>query len=447
MLIQIIIHNIKIIFLIIFIVLLFTNGFLKQIIKKEIYFDNKIGYDREDNIDFSGYSSTVKPIALFDVDNNIVKSNDFQINNNNIINELIKIFNLAINHGIYGFAFYYQYNFDRKFLYDPLNIIIQNKDLKIHYFIIFDNNKMSNDKMEINISKIFEDIRKYILDERYIKFDNKYVIGLNNYNSSKNTSLILRNKFKENKLGEIFILSRTYYYNHTKDKSNINDGFYYSPLYDSIKKVEFIYNNTYNYFYINLIYHHLLLPDLKKNRVYRISEVMNEYPIFINGTKTLFWDYSPDKFFILNKVIINWTKANYEKDNQYIFINNFNSFLKDNILGYANINALSKALYDLPFISDDTTKFNISKLIKSVLVLIQIHLYYVNLLREIIDKINNMPVPIDLFITTDTEQKKIFIKNYLKDNSKANKIEILITPNKGRDVIPCLIQLKDIIMY
>ena len=119
-------------FLIIFIVLLCTNCFLKQILKKEIYIDNKIGYDREDNIDFSGYSSTVKPIALFNVDNNIVKSNDFQINENNIIKELRKIFDLAINHGIYGFAFYYQYYFDRKFLYDPLNIIIKNKDLKIY---------------------------------------------------------------------------------------------------------------------------------------------------------------------------------------------------------------------------------------------------------------------------------------------------------------------------
>ena len=126
------IHAIKIMFLIIFIVLLCTNCFLKQILKKEIYIDNKIGYDREDNIDFSGYSSTVKPIALFNVDNNIVKSNDFQINENNIIKELRKIFDLAINHGIYGFAFYYQYYFDRKFLYDPLNIIIKNKDLKIY---------------------------------------------------------------------------------------------------------------------------------------------------------------------------------------------------------------------------------------------------------------------------------------------------------------------------
>ena len=34
----------------------------------------------------------------------------------------------------------------------------------------------------------------------------------------------------------------------------------------------------------------------------------------------------------------------------------------------------------------------------------------------------------------------------MKNNSKANKYEVLVTPNKGRDVIPCIIQLKDIIM-
>ena len=173
---------------------------------------------------------------------------------------------------------------------------------------------------------------------------------------------------------------------------------------------------------------------------------MNKYPIFINKTKTLFWDYSPDKFFILNKVIINWTKTNYEKDNQYIIINNFNSLLEDNILGYANINAFSKALFGLPFILDDTKKLNTNKLLKGIFILIQIHFYYIDLVEEIINKTNNMPVPFDLFITTDTEEKKNFLINYLKFHSKANKFEILITPNKGRDVIPCLIQLKDIII-
>ena len=83
---------------------------------------------------------------------------------------------------------------------------------------------------------------------------------------------------------------------------------------------------------------------------------------------------------------------------------------------------------------------------KEVLVLVQAHIYYTDLLEEIISKVNNIPVPFDLYITTNTQEKKEFIENYLKLNNKANKYEILITPNKGRDVIPCLIQLKDIIM-
>ena len=33
----------------------------------------------------------------------------------------------------------------------------------------------------------------------------------------------------------------------------------------------------------------------------------------------------------------------------------------------------------------------------------------------------------------------------MKALSKANKFQILITPNRGRDIIPCLIQLKDIL--
>ena len=210
---QLIIHDIKVIFITIFIVLLFNSRFLIQLLRKEINIDNKIGYDKEDDIDFSGYSSTVKPIAIYNIDNNIIKHNIFQIKNNKIIiNELKKIFDLSKNHGIYGFAFYYQFYFERKFLYDPLSIIIQNKEIKINYFIIFNNNK-SNATMEINIYKIFEDIRQYILDERYIKFYNKYVIGLNNYSLKNKKLLILRKIFYKNKLGEIFILSRTYKFN------------------------------------------------------------------------------------------------------------------------------------------------------------------------------------------------------------------------------------------
>ena len=46
-------------------------------------------------------------------------------------------------------------------------------------------------------------------------------------------------------------------------------------------------------------------------------------------------------------------------------------------------------------------------------------------------------------ITTNNVRKKNYIENYLKLNSRANKYLILITPNKGRDILPFIMQMKN----
>ena len=76
--------------------------------------------------------------------------------------------------------------------------------------------------------------------------------------------------------------------------------------------------------------------------------------------------------------------------------------MPNEFLGYANINSFCKALYNLPMISNDYYNFNLVELKKSVSVLAHIHLYYTELMEEIIEKTNNIPVPFDLYITTNT---------------------------------------------
>ena len=362
---------------------------------------------------------------------------------NNIIisNKLEENINFAKSHGIYGFAFYYSLYNDKKNSNSILNLILHNKNLKINFLIIIEDNKIKN-----AIDKLFDNIIKYIEDKRYIKFFNKNVIGINKNSFNQENIIILREEFKKRQLDEIFILSLTYNYKYIKNNSNINNGFCYSPEFYYLKKVKFHYNKTYVYFYTHLIYNNLLNPPLNKSNIFRISLPMSKYPIFIPKKKTnVYWDYSPEKFYFLNKIIFDWTKIYHNKENQFILIDNFNNLKKDNILGYANINSFSKALYNLPFILDINNSFNIFQLEKEVLTLIQVHIYYIDLLSEIIDKTNNIPVPFDLYITTDTKEKKNYIENNLNADSKANKFQILIIQNKGRDVIPCLIQLKDII--
>ena len=79
---------------------------------------------------------------------------------------------------------------------------------------------------------------------------------------------------------------------------------------------------------------------------------------------------------------------------------------------------------------------NISK------IAVQVHLFYLDLIKDIVNKTNNIPVKFDLYITIIYPQKYDQIKNYIKQFSKANFFEILIVENKGRDILPFLIQIK-----
>ena len=111
----------------------------------------------------------------------------------------------------------------------------------------------------------------------------------------------------------------------------------------------------------------------------------------------------------------------------------------DEKYGYASINALSKAIFNLPY---EKKTLNISNLEKICKVAVQAHIFYEDLIEEIINKTNNIPIPFDLLISTTSFEMKNLIAEFVNNNSKANKFEITVLYNKGRDVLPLLTQLK-----
>ena len=137
-----------------------------------------------------------------------------------------------------------------------------------------------------------------------------------------------------------------------------------------------------------------------------------------------------------NKIIINWTKKYYNSENRFIFINAWNewgegSYLEpDEKYGYSSINSLSKALFNLPYINN----YNTINLEKSPEIAVQAHIYYEEIIYDIINKTNNIPVKFNLFISTSSNIIKNNIENYVQINSNAFKIEIKLFPNKGRDI-------------
>lgn len=71
------------------------------------------------------------------------------------------------------------------------------------------------------------------------------------------------------------------------------------------------------------------------------------------------------------------------------------------------------------------------------------HLFYDDLAPLMRGYMNNVPFPADVFITTDTEAKKKAIEREFADWS-GGQVEVRIAPNRGRDIAPKFVTLRDI---
>ena len=71
------------------------------------------------------------------------------------------------------------------------------------------------------------------------------------------------------------------------------------------------------------------------------------------------------------------------------------------------------------------------------------HIFYVDLVSEIKGYILKIPYQFDLFITTDTEEKKRHILRELSGWSRG-ALEVRLVVNQGRDIAPKLISCRDI---
>ena len=464
---------------IIIIFLIFSSFFCKYY----NYYDNNISLSYyENNIDFSNYSTDIKEIAIYLPNFYSYKDKDLlnslknvtpkykghhqprvldknYIENYDLKMVLKKQIELAKSHGIYGFAIYY-YWFSGKTIFDkPLNIIYKNKN-KFHYMLIWKNEKVVGENNELILEEKYEendsekfikDIKKYLIDKLYIRKDEKPIIGIYNIKTIPNLKeniLQIRQKARKFEIGEIFIISclNGQKVNEIYNK-NIFDGAYKSPpkelLETEIKNTKDNYIYYYSLFFSNIIY------DTKIGNFSVYKGIMLEYDnSATNEDKTIFGEYSPELFYKMNKLLIKNIREGYEDNNRFIFINAWNNYFEGTYLepderyGYGSINALSKSLFGLPFKNNN---YNLSNLINNCLIAVQAHIFYEDILNEIINKTNNIPIKFDLYLSTDTKNKMEFIKNYIDRYSKANNVSIKIIENKGRDVLPFLIQMKLVI--
>ena len=403
-------------------------GFLSLFnLSKVIKIDNLIKESLyQDDQDFSKFTTKYKILTIFYLQNiigtkdmiNIKKNEDINFNKS-LIKEQVK---LAKKHGIYGFGIVYNITNGLKLNEEVLNLFsAENMDNFPFCILIYYNETYNIENPTILVNRI----KKYLTSENYIKLRGQPILGI--FPSSIEYLLITYfRKFetKDNKQIYIMTISNG---NKNLDYVNNTNSIIEFPFNNIDLKSDFIQQYFYNFYY----------PDLIKEESIKSKSIRNFF--IINGS-------SPEKFYIIFKKYLNLINPD---KNAFILFNAWNNYEENCFLepseelGFTYLNYLSKAIFNL----DNDVIYVLNDLHNKCKVAIQIHIFYEDLIMDIINKTNNIPVKFDLYITITSPEIKSRLENDIKIYSKTNYFEILIVENKGRDVLPFLKQIKTKFKY
>ncbi len=461
----------------------------------------------QNNIDFSDHNSTVKPIAFYLPQFHTIPENDawwgkdftewtntkkatpkFESHyqprepHENIgyynledVAVLKSQAELAKSHGIYGFCFYHYWFSGKRLLEKPVDMLLDHPEIDINFMLCWANENWTKawDGQNSNIlikqdysksdpEKFIDDLQKYINDKRYIKIDSKPVILI--YNCSeipniKKTLLKMRNRAKDIGIGEILIWScRTH--NTTADSLKITDYIDaevefppHNLALDSLRVNSIVTkerSNIYNYQKLVQFVIGKYKQEKTKKPVYKTVMASWDNSCRRKDNYTVYYAFSIKSFYNWIKAAVEDAKAYFCEKERFIFVNAFNEWAEGTYLepdkkyGYANINALSCALFDLPLIKPAVTLKPINPSnITAPKIAVQAHITDIFALGEIIKQIKLIPFEFDLFVSTDTPQKLQFIKNSFAQKFENINVSVDIFDNCQNDSLPFVLQMKN----
>lgn len=470
------------------------------------YYKNFTPYTSEyqNNIDYSGLKTDIKAIAFYLPQFHTFKENDEwwgegftewtntkkayprfenhyqpRVPHKDIgyydlsdINVLKKQIELAKQHGLFGFCFYYYWFSGKRLMEKPVDMLLKHPEINFPFCLCWANENwtrtwdglakdvlIAQEYSNDDYKNFMVDIKKYIDDKRYIRIDNKPVILVYNPYEIPNLEEQFsewRKYAKEIGIGEILIWARNNLADTEFERADIVDGeFDFSPI--GLGHPETLMTGLP---FKRIVNYTKLVHDIKHLYENHFSIKPFYYSCMMGWDNSarrkegfvIFNAYSLKSFYDWLSIIVKYSRKRHAPDRRFIFINAWNEWAEGTYLepdqkyGYANINTVSKVLFDLPFENDvkyiTNTKLQFGLKEK---IAIQIHLYNIDLMDEIMRQLKFMPFQFDIYITTDTKSKSRSIQNRFFDEFPNQKVELLITENRGRDVAPFLTQMKNII--
>ena len=119
-------------------------------------------------------------------------------------------------------------------------------------------------------------------------------------------------------------------------------------------------NIEYYYYSSSLIFHTKIKSKKYENYTLYHGNVIEYDSSHTTNKSIIYEEYTPEKFYESNKILLDYTKNHFPKNEQFYFINGWNNWLEGSYLepdtnyGYAALNSFSKALYNLPYNSTKT---------------------------------------------------------------------------------------------
>jgi lipopolysaccharide biosynthesis protein len=385
---------------------------------------------------------------------------------------------MAQEHGIYGFCFYYYWFSGKTLLDTPINILLSHPDINIPFCLCWANENwtrrwdgqddeilIKQEYAEQDPIQFINDLKRYFLDDRYIRIDGKPIILVywpGRIPDIDSVFELWRKKAKELGIGEIMIWACRVFGTSASDINitHLIDGEVQFPPHclpaSGYKKETIRDKNTGEDVGIVNNYSQLVEAIIKENATGQVvplyktcmmqwdnsSRRKNGFISFVNYSLTALY-----KWLVYN---IEYTRQHNE--HKYMFINAWNEWAEgaylepDEEFGYTNINTVSRALYGIP-LDEEIKIVSCRDFIETFSerqpeIAVHIHLFYTDLIDEFIGYLKNIPYKYDCYISTDSDLKANKIKSRFIGLVNARKISVETTINQGRDIGPFLQQMS-----
>lgn len=181
------------------------------------------------------------------------------------------------------------------------------------------------------------------------------------------------------------------------------------------------------------------------------------YKTIINGKDTLYknelsvYKYSLEIFYNWIKTECSFLRDNFKENERFLFIDSFNNWdeyshtAPEKKTGYAYLNTMYRAVFNKKIYGKKLSSYSQAmpeEMCSKAQICLQIHIFYLDLLENIVTEINKIPYTFDCYISTDSTDKAEYIRNYFKSHSNAVNVIVEIYDNKGRDVYPLIAQMS-----